>query len=152
MDKAKAAGYPIVTRAEVSARYEVTDDLAFITELSTSVAFVMGPDETKVEFIENPSMTGTMSRHHVHYAAPNAEEMRVWYVKVFDAKAANRGVSVMRRLSTHGIGADVTPEAFRHGQRALDHIGFEIRNLEQFCKDLEAKGIAGSRLRQGVCR
>ena len=25
--------------------------------------------------------------------------------------------------------------------RAIDHIGFEIRNLEAFCKKLQAKGI-----------
>jgi len=25
--------------------------------------------------------------------------------------------------------------------RALDHIGFEVRNLEEFCKKLEAAGI-----------
>lgn len=25
--------------------------------------------------------------------------------------------------------------------RALDHIGFEVKNLEEFCKSLEAQGI-----------
>jgi len=25
--------------------------------------------------------------------------------------------------------------------RALDHIGFEVKGLEAFCKDLEAKGV-----------
>jgi hypothetical protein len=25
--------------------------------------------------------------------------------------------------------------------RAVDHVGFEVRNLEEFCRKLEAKGI-----------
>jgi hypothetical protein len=25
--------------------------------------------------------------------------------------------------------------------RALDHIGFELKNLDAFCKELEAKGV-----------
>ena len=25
--------------------------------------------------------------------------------------------------------------------RAVDHVGFEVKNLEEFCKKLEAKGI-----------
>jgi catechol 2,3-dioxygenase-like lactoylglutathione lyase family enzyme len=36
-----------------------------------------------------------------------------------------------------------TPKEARAGTkgRALDHIGFEVRHLEEFCKTLEAKGI-----------
>ena len=57
-----------------------------------------------------------------------------------------------RQTQTNGIiGADLPggglnfspssgPVAGTRG-RALDHIGFEIRNLEEFCKRLEAQGI-----------
>jgi hypothetical protein len=34
--------------------------------------------------------------------------------------------------------------------RALDHIGFEVKNLEQFCKDLEAQGVKFDRPYQRV--
>jgi extradiol dioxygenase family protein len=35
--------------------------------------------------------------------------------------------------------ADAAPAGTRG--RALDHIGFEVKNLEEFCKKLEASGI-----------
>lgn len=143
IDKTKAAGYPVVTRAEVSERYEVADDVAFITELGISVAFVMGPDETKVEYLENPAMTGPMSFHHIHYAAPDAAAMRDWYVKVFGATAANRGPFISAVLP--GVSLSFSPAAapvVGTRGRALDRVGFEIENLQQFCRDLEAKGIA----------
>jgi len=35
--------------------------------------------------------------------------------------------------------ADVAPAGTRG--RALDHIGFEVRGLEEFCKNLEAAGL-----------
>ena len=37
-----------------------------------------------------------------------------------------------------------TPTAPTQG-RALDHIGFEIKNLEAFCKKLEAAGVKFNR-------
>ena len=69
VDKAKAAGYPIVTRAELPPTQDVKDDLAFIADQKTSIAFVMGPDDTKVELVENKGMTGAIALHHIHFAA-----------------------------------------------------------------------------------
>ena len=57
VDKVKAAGYPIITRAELPESQPVKDDLAYIENQKTSVAFVMGPDETKVELVENKAAT-----------------------------------------------------------------------------------------------
>ena len=142
VDKVKAAGYPVVTRAEISGPYEVKDDLAFIPDQNTYVAFVMAPDENKVEFIENKSMTGSIALHHIHFAAPDVEQMRAWYVKVFGATSGKRGS--LEAADLPGVNLTFSPAAgpvVGTRGRAVDHIGFEIKNLEQFCKDLEAKGI-----------
>ena len=65
-----------------------------------------------------------------------------WYVETFAAFKRKRG---------HHDAADVpgmnltfnTPKQPRPGTkgRSLDHIGFEVKNLEAFCQKLEAKGI-----------
>jgi hypothetical protein len=139
----KAAGFPLVTRGELPPHLEVNDDVALIPDLNASVAFVMGPDETKVEFIENRAMTGLIAMHHIHFAAPDdVGEMRAWYVKTLGATASRRG-----RFETADLpGVNLTfspspvPVVGTRG-RALDHLGFEVKNLEAFTGQLSAGGV-----------
>jgi catechol 2,3-dioxygenase-like lactoylglutathione lyase family enzyme len=142
VDKVKAAGYPIITRAELPAQYDVKDDLAFMADQNTSVAFVMAPDDMKVEFIENKAMAGPIALHHIHFAAPDIEEMRAWYVKVFGAKPGRRGSFEAADLPGVNLTYSAAPQPVVGTRgRALDHIGFEIKNLEAFCRQLEASGV-----------
>jgi len=101
------------------------------------------PDKVRVEFSEDTSLTVPIKFHHIHEAGENQEVVRDWYVKTFGATAGKRGqfpagfipggeVDVMK--------ATAAPVATKG--RALDHIGFEVKNLEAFCKKLAADGIA----------
>jgi catechol 2,3-dioxygenase-like lactoylglutathione lyase family enzyme len=141
VDKLKAAGYPIVTRAEVPPTQEVKDDLAYIADQDTYVAFTMGPDDMKVEIVENKRQTIPIALHHIHFAGP-VDAMKAWYVKTFGAKPGMRGSFQAADLPgvnlTYSPSAD--PVSGTRG-RTLDHIGFEVKNLEAFCKNLEAQGI-----------
>ena len=139
VDKLKAAGYPIITQAEVSG---AEGEIAHIANQNTHIAFVMAPDDLKVEFLEDKSQKEPILSHHVHFAAPNLDEMKALYVKVFGAKPGRRGS--FEAADIPGVNLTFAPSrepvAPTRG-RAFDHIGFEIKNLEQFCKDLEARGI-----------
>ena len=142
VDRLKAAGYPIVTRAELPESQPVKDDLAHIENQKTSVAFVMGPDETKVEVVENKALTAPSALHHIHFATQQVDEMKAWYVKVFGAKPGTRGSFQAADLPGVNLTYSPSPEAVIGTQgRSLDHIGFEVRDLENFCKKLEAMGI-----------
>jgi hypothetical protein len=71
--------------------------------------------------------------------------MREWYAKVFGAAVQPQGagqVFVTAQLPgvTLSFSPSQTPTVATQG-RALDHIGFEIENLEAFTKKLEADGI-----------
>ena len=140
-DKARAAGYPIVTREEAGAGDVVTDDISFNKEQGSYSAFVMGPDDIKVQFFEVKSNPTPIALHHVHFAGP-ASEMRDWYVKVFGAKAGTRGVYNTANLPGVDLsfGQSATSVTGTRG-RVLDHIGFEVNNLEAFCKKLESEGV-----------
>ena len=59
----RAGGFRMVTREELPATYTVTDDLGQRPG-GNVIAFVMGPDETKVELIENTSRDVPYSDHH----------------------------------------------------------------------------------------
>lgn len=142
VDKAKAAGYPIITRAELPAAIPVKDDLGHIADQSTYVAFVMGPDETKVELFEVKSATVPIALHHIHFAAPNVAEMQAWYAKIFGATPGKRGSFVAGDLPGVNLSYSPAPNPVVGTRgRALDHIGFEVKNLEAFTKQLEASGI-----------
>jgi catechol 2,3-dioxygenase-like lactoylglutathione lyase family enzyme len=68
--------------------------------------------------------------------------MRDWYVKVFGARPGMRGAFQAAFIPPGEVDfrKAVEPLAPSKG-RALDHIGFEIRGLEEFCRKLEADGI-----------
>ncbi len=145
VDTLKAHGYPIVTRAELPAQYDVKDDIGLVPATGSSVAFVMGPDETKVELVENKEMRGSIALHHVHFAAPRNEDveaMQAWYVKTFGATAGMRGTFPVANLP--GVSLTFSPPTapvIGTRGRALDHIGLEVRNLERFVKELESRGV-----------
>jgi catechol 2,3-dioxygenase-like lactoylglutathione lyase family enzyme len=142
VDKVKAAGYPIITRAELPESQPVKDDLAYIDNQKTSVAFVMGPDETKVELVENKAATAPAALHHIHFATQQVDDMKAWYVKVFGAKPGMRGSFQAADLPGVNLTYSPSPDAVAGTQgRALDHIGFEVKGLEAFCQKLESMGI-----------
>jgi catechol 2,3-dioxygenase-like lactoylglutathione lyase family enzyme len=142
VDRVKAAGYPIVTRAELPAQIDVKDDLAFIADQNTYIAFVMGPDNIKVEFVENKSASRPIALHHIHFASPQVAEMKAWYVKVFSAVPGRRGSFEAADLPGVNLtfGGSTEPVVGTVG-RVLDHITFEVKDLEAFCNKLDAMGI-----------
>ena len=141
LDRVKAGGYPIITRSEVAATQQVIDDIAPINA-NTSIAFVMGPDEVKVELLENRQQATPIALHHVHFFGPHNNEMREWYVKVFGAKS--RDAANFPAADLPGVALNFSPSpdpVIGTSGRSLDHLGFEIKDLEAFCKKLEAMGI-----------
>lgn len=141
IDKVKAAGYPIITREELPATQEVKDDIAYVAATKQNVAYTM-TDGTKVEFVENASQTVPVANHHVHFATDKIDEMQAWYVKTFGARPGMRGTFKAADVPGVNLTFGATTEAVVGTRgRALDHIGFEVKNLEAFCKQLEAQGI-----------
>ncbi|MGD9903661.1 MAG: VOC family protein [Vicinamibacterales bacterium] len=142
IDRLKANGFAMATRAEAPASYTVVDDIASPPNSPNRLAFVLGPDDTKVELIENTARPA-LTMHHVHWAAPDVAAMKAWYVQMFGAKPGMRAGFEAADLPGVNLtfGGAAGTEVVSTKGRALDHIGFEVRNLEQFVKDLEAKGV-----------
>jgi catechol 2,3-dioxygenase-like lactoylglutathione lyase family enzyme len=136
-------GYPVVTREELPPAIEVdAQGIAFIANQQTSIAFVMAPDDVKVELVEDREQRQPIALHHVHFATQHVAEMRAWYVATFGAKPGVRGSFQTAELPGVSLSFLPTdqPTAGTAG-RSLDHIGFEIDGLEAFCKKLEQAGV-----------
>jgi catechol 2,3-dioxygenase-like lactoylglutathione lyase family enzyme len=142
LDRVKAGGYSIITRAEVAPTQQVIDDIAPLNA-TTSIAFVMGPDEVKVELLENKQQTTPIALHHVHFFGPQNAEMRAWYENVFGAKPRPPGGAFLV-ADLPGVALNFSPSpdpVIGTSGRSMEHIGFEVKDLEAFCKRLEAMGI-----------
>jgi catechol 2,3-dioxygenase-like lactoylglutathione lyase family enzyme len=71
------------------------------------------------------------------------EGLRGWYVKHFGATVTTQGNATITNVPGMDFSFRKTdaPQSATKG-RSLDHIGFEVRGLEAFCKKLEAEGVA----------
>jgi len=143
VDKVKANGFQMITKTEAAADRTVKDDIAGPAQAGgASIAFAQGPDDLKVEFVEATQQTIPITLHHVHFFNPKNLEMQAWYVKTFGATPRTGGAFPAGILP--GVALNFSPSAdpvVGTQGRALDHIGFEVKNLEAFCKKLEADGI-----------
>jgi catechol 2,3-dioxygenase-like lactoylglutathione lyase family enzyme len=145
VDKLKAAGYKMVTATEAPATVKVQDDIGLTSGGDVSgIAYVIGPDDIKVEIVEIKKQTMPIVSHHVHFFSQKPEEVQAWYVKVFGSKPRAAATNGIIGSDLPGIGLSVsnspTPVAGTRG-RVIDHIGFEVKGLEAFVKKLEAQGI-----------
>ena len=141
-DKLRAARYRIVTREEAVSPQSIADDVA-VTANGTSILYVMGPDDVKVELVEQKSQTTPIALHHVHFFGAQNAEMQAWYAKVFGA-TPRAGSAQFVSATLPGVTLNFSPSSqpvVATTGRAIDHIGFEVKNLEAFTKKLAADGI-----------
>jgi catechol 2,3-dioxygenase-like lactoylglutathione lyase family enzyme len=150
--KLKAGGYRMITRDSVPADWPVTDDITGNPAGGRPIAFVLGPDDLKVELVQIADQKAPAALQHVHFFGPSRDEMQAWYVKVFGARAGAPTPGARFLTATlPGVSlnftASPTPVVGTKG-RVVDHVGFEIDDLPTFLEKLEAMGITAEDVRQ----
>lgn len=109
-------------------------------------AFVTTPDGMRIEILEDKAQTVPIKNHHVHFALPESEipKARDWYAKTFGGKPGMRGQNVAADLPGVNLSfskSDTGGALPTTKGRVLDHIGFDVKNLEAFCKKLGEMGV-----------
>jgi catechol 2,3-dioxygenase-like lactoylglutathione lyase family enzyme len=145
LDRIRANGYRNITATDALPGMKVNGDIVELGNGPVSaLAYVLGPDDVKVELLEMKAQAEPAKLHHVHFYGTQQTEMRDWYVKVFGATAAAPANPNFITANLPGVGLNFSmskePTVPTAG-RALDHIGFEVKNLPEFLKKLEAQGI-----------
>jgi len=110
----------------------------------TNQAWITTIDGLRIEILEDKSQTVPIKHHHVHFYVAEAAipAIQAWYGKHFGATPGMRG----RNQAADVPGANLsftksdTPTVPTKG-RVLDHIGFDVKNLDEFAKKLEAAGV-----------
>lgn len=131
------------------------------------VASVTSPEGERVELFENAATNLTFTQdagyadpiaerhnqpleipiafHHIHLYVPGdaVPEAKAWYVRTFGGTPGKRSNYDAVDLPGVNINISAAPEPTMPTRgRMLDHIGFEVANLEAFCRGLAAKGVA----------
>jgi catechol 2,3-dioxygenase-like lactoylglutathione lyase family enzyme len=104
--------------------------------------FLTGPDNVRVEIYENKSISTPMQMHHIHLFVTDPLAAQKWYVENFGATAGKRA-----QFDTANVpGTEITFNKVDMAQvptkgRSVDHMGFEVRNIDTFVAKLQGAGI-----------
>jgi len=121
-------------------RVELFDD-----ELATNLGFTIDSGRTDAAAARhNRKIDVPIIAHHIHLNVlpDQVAAAKEWYATHFGGVAGKRwrydAVDVPGiNINISGVDSAQAPTR----GRMLDHIGFEVTNLEAFCKELEGKGI-----------
>jgi len=114
-------------------------------------AYFIGPDGAKIELVTSADKNAPpIVAHHIHFINKQYVAMQVWYMKAFDATLRPGGTDFFAGADLPGVGYSLNFFRWEGDQsithvptrgRVVDHVGFEVKNLEEFCRQLQAKGI-----------
>jgi catechol 2,3-dioxygenase-like lactoylglutathione lyase family enzyme len=114
-------------------------------ESATNVGFEA--DEGRVDTAaqrHNRSIEVPIIAHHLHLYVPEAdvERAKSWYASLLGGTPGTRWRYDAVDVPGINLNFSATADALAPTRgRVLDHVGFEVENLETFCKRLEAAGI-----------
>ena len=100
------------------------------------------PGGVRLEFVREPRLKPAIEYRRAVLATPDPHKLRAWYVDLFGARPARH--EGMPSAEVPGGRVDfMQVEVARQGSRnrAIDHIGFEVDDVEAFAAKLRARGI-----------
>jgi len=144
-------GFVYKDLAAARARWKAAGIKYDVGDVNPNQGYVFAPDGgIRVEVFGDPSLPGPVSMDHIHVypVAADIPAMQAWYAKVFGGLSGTR-----QRVARPGVidcdyfhrfnvsfSASEGKRAPTRG-RALDHLGFDVRNLDEFEKRLTAQGL-----------
>ena len=112
--------------------------------------YIYTPEGLRIEIQENhilkdegKTQTLPIVSDHVHFNGPSGydKEAQAWYHERFGGTLVLQNEDVIPGMRLRwAISKSAKPLLPTKGQ-TLDHVGFEVKGLEAFCKKLEASGV-----------
>ena len=105
-------------------------------------AYLMGPGGVRVEILEDTAIAESLKFHHEHYFVVDPLEVQAWYAQMLGAVPGKRGNFDAGDLPGVNLTFSRSDDPLiPTAGRSLDHVGFEVKDLESFAKKLEAAGV-----------
>jgi catechol 2,3-dioxygenase-like lactoylglutathione lyase family enzyme len=113
-----------------------------------SHGYILGPDGIRLEFSGDPSLQTPVKINHIHLYPQDAPAMKAWYAKILGG-VAGKCTRTGAPDGTDCVDVPGVSLAVSQGEtkldptagRSLDHIGFEVKDLPEFLKRMEAEGV-----------
>jgi catechol 2,3-dioxygenase-like lactoylglutathione lyase family enzyme len=104
--------------------------------------FLTGPDGVRIEIYGNDAQAAPLQMHHIHLMVADPAAAQKWYGEHFGATPGKRltfetGTVPGTEIALGKADAALAPTK----GRAVDHIGFEVKNIDAFVAKLGAAGI-----------
>ncbi|MGH9786660.1 MAG: VOC family protein [Terriglobia bacterium] len=107
-------------------------------------AFVVTPDGVRIEILEDKAQPMPIRHEHIHFFVTESEipKAQAWYAKTFGGKPGTRNNQPVVDVPGAQLrfGRADTAQAPTRG-RALDHIGFDVKDIQAFTQKIQAEGI-----------
>jgi catechol 2,3-dioxygenase-like lactoylglutathione lyase family enzyme len=110
--------------------------------------YILGPDGIRLEFSSDPSLQTPLRLNHIHLFGPDVPAMQAFYAKALGGTA---GTCARTGAPDGTVCVDVAGVSLAMSKsdvkleptagRSLDHIGFEVKNLPEFLKRMEAEAV-----------
>jgi len=120
-----------------------------IEEIDPNHGYILGPDGIRLEFSGDPSLQVPVKINHVHLFPPDVPAMSAWYAKVLGGvagKCARNGApDGVDCVDMSGVSLAMSKSETKlepTAGRSLDHIGFDVKDLPEFLKRMEAEGVS----------
>jgi catechol 2,3-dioxygenase-like lactoylglutathione lyase family enzyme len=121
-----------------------------VGETNPNQGYVEAPDGIRVEVFGDPSLPGPIGMDHIHLFVVSSDipAIQSWYEKVLGGLSGKRktvaraGVTdcvYFHRFNVSFSSSDKKRDPTKG--RSLSHIGFEVKNLDEFTKRLDGLGI-----------
>ena len=124
------------------AGFEVDD--VFIGAEKQTNAYITLPDGVYVELQEDQALAQEIAGYHLHYYLPDHRALLAWYADLFELEIKPRG-TINTTTNVPGLNLSFAKATIRRSPTkgsSIDHIGFEVGDLDAFIEKLETKGIA----------
>lgn len=118
-------------------------DNVFIGAEKQTNAYVTLPDGLYVELQEDQALAQEIAGYHLHYYLPDHQALLAWYTDLFELEIKPRGV-ITTTTNVPGLNLSFANAEIKRKPTkgsSVDHIGFEVADLEVFIEKLGAKGI-----------
>ncbi|NNF27156.1 MAG: VOC family protein [Gemmatimonadetes bacterium] len=105
-------------------------------------AYVTMPNGTRVELTGDSALPESSEMHHVHHYSSRPQELLDWYVEVFGGVPRTRG-TIQTTADVPGTNLSFAESESVSPTKgtAIDHIGFEVEDIDAFAGTLKERGV-----------
>ncbi len=138
-------GFDVRSLAETTATLKAAGFDA-TSGVAPGTATVTAPDGLAIELVENRAMQGPIGLRDLQFSVADPAAVRSWYAQMFGAIVQSD--TALTAAALPGLRLIFRPSAVAPAGtagRVLDHIGFEVTHLEDFCAELQRKGATLAR-------